>query len=574
MASVISPFFYPMAHFHLLQAVMLAGGLGLLIYGMKLMSEGLQQVAGRRMRRALHALTADRLRGVLTGFTTTLVMQYSSVASVLVVSFVNSGLLTLRKAVPVLIGANIGTTVKLLLFAAVGFSAINLTAIAGPLLALALPLLLLRGHRARTASDLLVGTALLFLAFALLKDNLPATGAEDLSFLKAVQGLGMLSHVAFIAVGAILALLVQSSSVALVITLALCQTGTLDFATGAALVLGENIGTTFIANIAALAGNAWAKRAARAHLLIKFVGATWALILFKPLLLGTAAITERWNGGDPWTDPEALKWSLAYLHVGFNLLNGLLLLQFIPWLEKAVAWMVPAQDDGGERHGLAYIEDPLTAIAPELSLAEARREIAKLGGIDRRMLGMVRELLTENDPQARAVLLQRIAKYEAITDRMEAEVDRFLARTATEVRNEADSLRIRGMLAMARDLEQAGDILFQMSRTLQRKTDERLWFMPEQRQELIGVFDLLEQACRVMLQNIEAEQGSPLLDQATLAVQKVHRQCERLQLGLIQIKESGDQDIRAGLVFSDLVNGGTRLAGHLLNVSRALAEPA
>jgi phosphate:Na+ symporter len=574
MAGVISPSFYPMAHFHLLQAVILAGGLGLLIYGMKLMSEGLQQVAGRRMRRALHALTADRLRGVLTGFTTTLVMQYSSVVSVLVVSFANSGLLTLRKAVPVLIGANIGTTVKLLLFAAVGFSAINLTAIAGPLLALALPLLLLRGHRARPASDLLVGTALLFLAFALLKDNLPATGAEDLSFLQAAQGLGMLSHVAFIAAGAVLALLVQSSSVALVITLALCQTGTLDYATGAALVLGENIGTTFIANIAALAGNAWAKRAARAHLLIKLVGAAWALILFKPLLLGIAAITERWNGGDPWTDPEALKWSLAYLHVGFNLLNGLLLLQFIPWLEMAVAWMVPAQDGGGERHGLAYIEDPLTAIAPELSLAEARREIAKLGGIGRRMLGMVRELLTENDPQARAVLMQRIAKYEAITDRMEVEVNRFLARTATEVRNEADSLRIRGMLAMARDLEQAGDILFQMSRTLQRKADERLWFTPEQRQELIGVFDLLEQACRVMLQNMEAEQGSPLLDEATLAVQKVHRQCERLQLGLIQIKESGDQDIRAGLVFSDLVNGGTRLAGHLLNVSRALAEPA
>lgn len=563
-----------MEHFNLLHAVMLAGALGLLIYSMKLMSESLQQVAGRRMRSALHALTADRMRGVATGFATTLVMQYSSVVSVLVVSFVNSGLLTLRKAIPVLIGANIGTTVKLLLFAAVGFSALNLTTIAGPLLALALPLLLMRGPMARPASQLLVGTALLFLAFALLKDNLPATGAENLAFLQALQGRGVLSHLAFIVIGAVLSLLVQSSSVALVLTLALCQAGTIDYATGAALVLGENIGTTFIANIAALAGNAWAKRAARAHLLIKLIGAAWALVLFKPMLLGIAALTERWNGGSPYTDPEMLKWSLAYLHVGFNLLNGLLLLQFIPWLEKAAARLVPASGDAGERHHLAYIEDPLTAIAPELSLAEARKELAKLGVICQRMLAMVRALLTENDARARAILMQRIAKYETITDRMEVEVDRFLARTATEVRDEADSRRIRAMLAGTRDLEQAGDILFQMSRTLQRKADQRLWFVPEQRQQLLQLFELLDKGFRIMLRNLEADQGAPALDEAVLNGQKVHRHCNQLHSHLLVSPASGEQDLRAGLVFSDLVNGSARLAGHLLKVSEALSERA
>lgn len=560
-----------MEHFNLLQPVMVAGALGLLLFSMKLMSEGLQQMAGRRMRRALHALTADRLRGVSTGFATTLVMQYSSVVSVLVVSFVNSGLLTLRKAIPVLIGANIGTTLKLLLFAAVGFSALDLTVIAGPLLALALPLLLMRGQRARPASHLLVGTALLFLAFALLKDNLPATGAENLAFLQALQGRGVLSHVAFILIGAVLALLVQSSSVALVLTLALCQAGTIDYATGAALVLGENIGTTFIANIAALAGNAWAKRAARAHLLIKLFGAAWALVLFKPLLLGVAAITERWNGGSPYTDPEMLKWSLAYLHVGFNLLNGLLLLQFIPWLEKVAARLVPASGDAAERHHLAYIEDPLTAIAPELSLAEARKEVAKLGVLCQRMLGMVRELLTENDVRARAVLMQRIAKYEGITDRMEVEVDRFLARTATEVRDEADSRRIRALLAVTRDLEQAGDILFQLSRSLQRKADQRLWFVPGQRQQLLQLFELLDKGFRIMLRDLEADQGAPALDEAVLNGQKVHRHGNQLRADLTVAPGSGEQDIRAGLVFADLVNGSTRLAGHLLKVSEALS---
>jgi phosphate:Na+ symporter len=563
-----------MEHFNLLHAVMLAGALGLLIFSMKLMSESLQQVAGRRMRSALHALTADRLRGVSTGFATTLVMQYSSVVSVLVVSFVNSGLLTLRKAIPVLVGANIGTTVKLMLFAAVGFSALDLTTIAGPLLALALPLLLMRGPMARPASQLLVGTALLFLAFALLKDNLPPPGAEQLSFLQALQGRGVLSHLAFIAIGAVLALLVQSSSVALVITLALCQAGTIDYATGAALVLGENIGTTFIANIAALAGNAWAKRAARAHLLIKLAGAAWALVLFKPLLLGIAAITERWNGGNPYQDPEVLKWSLAYLHVGFNLLNGLLMLQFIPWLEKAVIHLVPASGDAEERHHLAYIEDPLTAIAPELSLAEVRKEVAKLGVICQRMLGMVRALLTENDDRARAVLLQRIAKYEGITDRMEVEVDRFLARTATEVRDEADSRRIRSMLAVARDLEQVGDILFRMSRSLQRKADQRLWFVPEQRQELLRLFERLDRAFHIMLRNLEAAHGAPMLEEAVLNGQHVQRHCNQLRPDVPGAPGGSEQDIRAGLVFADLVDGSARLAGHLLHVSEALSDRA
>ncbi|HMN04756.1 MAG TPA: Na/Pi symporter [Flavobacteriales bacterium] len=563
-----------MGNFNLLNAVMLAGALGLLMYGMKLVSEGLQQVAGRRMRSALHALTADRLRGVLTGFATTLVMQYSSVVSVLVVSFANSGLLTLRKAIPVLIGANIGTTVKLLLFAAVGFSAINFNSVAGSMLAVALPLMVVGGQRARSASNLLVGSALLFLSFALIKDNLPSTGVEDLAFLQAAQGLGLLSHVAFVVIGAMLALLVQSSSLALVLTLALSQAGMLDYPTGASLVLGGNIGTTFIANIAALAGNAWGKRAARAHLLIKLIGVAWALLLFKPLLHGIAAITEQWDQGDPNTEPEALKWALAYLHVAFNLLNGLLVLQLIPWVEKTVSRMVPSTDGAGERHRLAYISDPLTAIPPALSLAEARREVARLGVIGRRMLGMVRELLTENDPQAQVELQQRIAKYEEITDRMEKEVDRFLSRTATEVRDKADSIRIQGMLAMTRELEQSGDVLLRMGGTLRRKAEDRLWFAPEERQELLGLFDQLELAFRLMLQNLDAEQGAPVLDEALRASQQAQGRGKQFLSDLAKAPVDGNRDPRAVPVLTELVNGCGHLGRHLDKVSMALADPS
>lgn len=554
-----------------MQFLMLAGALGLLVFGMKLMSESLQQAAGSRMRRVLDAMTADRLRGVFTGITTTMVMQYSSVVSVMVVSFVNSGLLTLRNAVPVLIGANIGTTLKLLLFAAVGFSALKLTGIAVPLLGLALPLLLMRDPRAKASSNLLVGTALLFLAFGLLRDSIPPPDANALAFLKTLQGMGIASHLLFVLIGALLAITIQSSSVALLLTLALCEAGTLDYTTGAAMVLGENIGTTFTANIAALAGNAWAKRAARAHLLIKVIGVAWALVFFRPFLAGIASITGWLNHGDPYTDPSVLKWSLTYLHLAFNLINGLVLLQFIPWIEKAVSRMVPVRSSPDEEYRLAYIEDPMMAITPELSLLEAKKEITKLGRLCHRMLGMVRDLLLENDPGDRALLLQRIAKYESITDRVEQEVGRFLARTGTEVREEATSLRIRAMLAMTSDLEHAGDILFQMSKTLERKTDERVWFAPEQRQDLLDMMGLLEQAFQIMVRNLEAEQDGVLLDEAILAEQNINRHRNHLRRGHLKDLGNSERNVRAGMVYTEVFNSCEKLGDHLMNVSEALA---
>ncbi len=557
--------------FGVVQFLMLAGSLGLLVFGMKLMSEGLQQVAGSRMRRVLNAMTADRLRGVFTGITTTIVVQYSSVVSVMVVSFVNSGLLTLRKAVPVLIGANIGTTLKLLLFAAVGFSALELPSIALPLLGLALPLLLMRDPKVKAVSNMLVGTALLFLALGLLKDNIPPPSAEALGFLGSLQGMGIASDLVFVGIGALLAFTIQSSSVALMLTLALCEAGTIGYVTGAALVLGENIGTTFTANIAALAGNAWAKRAARAHLLIKVFGVAWALVLFRPFLAGIAGVTERLNGGDPYNDASVLKWALTYLHFAFNVINGAILLQFIPWVEKAATRMVPARNAPDEEFRLEYIEDPMMSVAPELSLMEARMEIFKLGKLCQRMLGMVRDLLLESDTNRRAVLLQRIAKYETITDRLELEVGRFLTRTGTDVRDRDNSARIRALLSVAKDLENVGDVLFQMSKTLERKTDERLWFAPEQRQDLLDMIALLDTAFEVMGRNLQADEELIARDEAILAEHNINRQ--RNMLRRVQLKniESGDHNIRTGMVYTDLFNSCEKVGDHLMNVTEALS---
>ncbi|MBS1583831.1 MAG: Na/Pi cotransporter family protein [Bacteroidetes bacterium] len=556
--------------FGVVEFLMLAGSVGLFVFGMKVMSEGLQKVAGGRMRRVLDTMTGDRLRGLLTGFTTTAIVQYSSVTSVMVVSFVNAGVLSLRKAIPVLMGANIGTTVKLLLFTAIGFSAVKLSAIALPIMGLALPLLFMRTPRWRAVSELMVGAALLFLALEFLKDNIPQPSAQALRFLREVSDLGILSDLLFVLFGALLAIVIQSSSVALVLTVVLCETGTIGYEMAAALVLGENIGTTLTANIAALVGNAWAKRAARAHFVIKLFGAIWALVLFKPYLAGLALLTERIHHLDPFTQTAALKWALTYLHISFNILNAIILLQLVPWIEKVVTRMVPVRSAPDEEYRLEYIEDPVMALTPELSLLEAKKEIVKFGRLCHRMLGMVRDLLMETDATERALLLERIAKYEDITDRIEVEVSRFLTKTSTEARDEAVSERIRGMLGIIGDLERVGDILFQMSKSLERKNDERLWFSPEQRQNLLDTMALVEKAFTVMLRNLEAEGDAVSLDEAIDMEQRINQQRDRLRRSHLVSVESGDHNIKSGMVYADLFSSCEKLGDHLINVSEAL----
>ena len=556
--------------FGLLEFLMLAGSLGLFIYGMKLMSEGLQKVAGGRMRNVLETMTGNRLRGVLTGFTTTTIVQYSSVTTVMVVSFVNAGLLTLRQAIPVVMGANIGTTVKLLLFAFIGFSSVRLSTVAVPLLGLALPLLFMRGGKLKAVSELMVGAALLFLGLDLLKANVPVPSAQALSFLHELSAFGIGSDLLFVLFGAALAIITQSSSVALVLTVVLCEKGIIGYEMAAALVIGENIGTTLTANIAALVGNAWAKRAARSHFVFNSIGAVWALILLKPYLLGIASVTERINHVSPWTDSAALKWSLTYLHFSFNLFTTLLLIWFIPALEKLVTRMVPARGAPDEEYRLEYIGDPTMSLTPELTLVEAKKEIVKFGELCHCMLGMVRDLLIEKDNIERVSLLQRIAKYEDITDRVEVEISDFLTRTSAEVRDAAMSERIRGMLSIIGDLERVGDILFQMSKSMERKNDDRLWFSPEQRQHLLSMLALIDKAFEVMLKNLGAERDNVNLDEAMEFEQRINQQRDLLRRAHLINVESGDHNIKSGLIYSDLFNSCEKLGDHLINVSEAL----
>ncbi|MBK9174755.1 MAG: Na/Pi cotransporter family protein [Flavobacteriales bacterium] len=268
--------------FGLIEILTLAGSLGLFIYGMKVMSEGLQKVAGRRMRNVLSSMTANRFRGVLTGFVSTAVIQSSSAATVMVVGFVNAGLLSVRQAISVIMGANIGTTIKAVLFSWAVFADLSITKLAIPIIGIAFPLLFIKSPRARAGAEFFMGVALLFLGIEFLKQSVPAPSAEALSFLHGLSDRGLLSVLLFVAIGAALSAVIQSSSASIALTLVLCENGTIGYDMAAALVLGENIGTTLTANIAALVASAWAKRTARAHLLFNLIGVSWALLLFRP----------------------------------------------------------------------------------------------------------------------------------------------------------------------------------------------------------------------------------------------------------------------------------------------------
>ncbi|HRH71054.1 MAG TPA: Na/Pi cotransporter family protein [Flavobacteriales bacterium] len=557
--------------FGILEFLTLAGSLGLFIYGMKAMSEGLQKVAGSRMRGVLKVMTANRFVGVFTGFVTTVLIQLSSVTSVMVVSFVNAGLLSLRQSISMLMGANIGTTVKAILFSWLGFASIDIHAFALPIIGLAFPLLFFKGKQTKAIGEFMVGFAILFLGLEFLKDVMPLPTADGASVLGGLADLGVVSVLLFTGLGILFAMVVQSSSVALAATMVLCQHGIIGYEMAAATVLGMNVGTTVTANLAALVANVWGRRAARAHFVIKAIGVLWALLLFSPYLELIDLCVVHVRGASPYNDPNALVWALTYLHISFNVLNTLLLIGFVPQLEKLVTRMVPTRTQADEEYRLEYIDDPVMALSPELSLIEARKEISKFGRLAASMSGMLNQLLVSTNEMERAALIDKIARYEEITDRIEVEIGKYLTRTSAEAKDEEMSERIRGMLAIISDLERVGDIFFQMSRLLDRKHEERLWFTPEQRSNLQELLGLLDHAFSVMQKNLDAEDGRVSIDEAVEAEQLINQKRDQLRRAHLKSIETGDYNVKSGLVYNDLFSSCEKVGDHVINVSEALA---
>ncbi len=547
----------------------LFGALGFFIYGMKVMSEGIQKVAGTKMRQILRSMTSNRFKGVLTGFALTALVQSSSATTVLVVSFVNAGLLSLIESIGVIMGANIGTTITAWLISIIGFK-VKIANYALPIIAVGFPLMFLSKSKAKSWAEVLIGFALLFIGLSYLKDAVPDLRAnpEILEFLSQYADLGFISTLIFVLIGTVLTVVVQSSSAAMALTLVMANNGWIPFELAAAMVLGENIGTTITANLAALIANVHAKRAAAAHFIFNVFGVLW-IIIAMPLFLTVIGDYMTTNmGGSPFTDPEQIPIGLSIFHTSFNIINTLLLVGFVGFIGKTVIRMVPSKGDDEEFH-LEYIGTGMMQTA-ELSLEEAAKETAKFGEITARMSEFLRELILVDTPKKQRKLLKKIKKYEEITDRIDDELAKYLMRVSEGALSDESTRRVSGLLSISNDLESIGDIIYQMSRDLEKFFEGDIIFNSEQKEGMVAILDAIDEAFAVMNTNLSSKFSDVTIAEAYEKEIVINKTKKKLQKKHAKRIEAKVYNINSDTIYKDLFYASEKVGDHIINVTEAI----
>ena len=569
----------------ILQLFTLLGALGMFLYGMNLMSSGLQKAAGERMRSFLSAMTSNPFKGVLTGLGITSVIQSSSATTVMVVSFVNAGLLTLAQAIGVIMGANIGTTVTAWLVSWLGFKA-DISILAVPLMAVGFLLSNSKRNQRRNISELIVGFCLLFLGLSFMKESVPDLGEtpEVLAFVQSWSAHGFGSVLIFLAFGTVLTLILQSSSATMAITLIMLSMGWIPFDMACAMVLGENIGTTITANIAASVGNTQAKRAAMSHTLFNVFGVIWALILFKPFLRLVGLITASLFGlPDPSADGFAVStptsteataalYGLSMLHTLFNTINTLILIWFTKFIAKAVTWIVrQPKNQEQEVFRLKYISaGPLAT--PELSVEQAFDEIIHFAQISQKGTAYAKEAINETDADKFEALREKLVKYEQISDRIEYEIASFLNAVSADEVSEDTSAKIKAMYKIIGELESLGDSGEAISRILARKNIHKKDFDADTLKRLSVMADAVDEAYDVMIANLTAAHRGELttITNAYNIEDRLNSLRNNLRDAEIEAIDSGDKSYPASVYYIDIVNTYERMGDFMINVSQDL----
>ena len=477
------------------------GSLALLIYGMKVMSEALQKMAGSQLRHILGAMTTNRFTGMLTGTFITCAVQSSSATTVMTVSFVNAGLLTLAQAISVIMGANIGTTLTAWIMS-LGFN-VDLTLVVFP--AFFIGIILIYSKKRRYIGDFLFGIAFLFFALVLLSSAGKSLDLEHnpdaIQFFSSFDRNSHLTILIFLLIGTLITCIVQSSAAVMAITILLCSTGVLPIYLGIALVMGENIGTTATANLAALGANTQARRAAFAHLLFNVFGVIWVMCLFYPFVNFVCRLV----GYDPVNDtlPAAQKAALlpivlAMFHTCFNVCNTAVLIWFIPQMERVACWAIKVKVNKEEEDfRLRFIHSGIMK-TPELSVLEASKEIHSYAERTHRMFGMVRDLLTTKEDAAFDKLYERIEKYEGISDNMEVEIAKYLDQVSDAHLSDDTKEKVRDMLREITEIESIGDSCFNIARTIKRKRTIKEEFTEAQYDSINQMFELTDDALTQM----------------------------------------------------------------------------
>ena len=548
----------------------LIGSLALFLYGMKIMSEGLQKFAGDSLRRILTAMTTNRVTGVLTGVLITALIQSSSATTVMVVSFVNARLLTLTQSIGVIIGANIGTTVTAWLISALGFK-VDIAAFALPLLAFALPLFFSGKSSRKSIGEFVFGFAFLFMGLQSLKANAPDLGAnpEMLAFVQNYTDMGFFSIILFLFIGAILTKIVQASAATMAITLIMCANGWIDYHLGVALVLGENIGTTITANLAALTGNTQARRAALAHLVFNVFGVMWVLVLFYPFTNAVSwFVTHVMKVSDP---AVAVSFKLAAFHTAFNISNTFIMIWFVSLIEKTVCTLIkPKVED--EEYRLRYITGGMLSTA-KLSILQAHKEISLFAERTARMFNMVKELFYEKNEETFLKTYSRIEKYENISDRMEIEIANYLTEVSEGRLSSESKEEIRIMLRAVSEIESIADSCNNLARSIKRRNEFKSEFTEEQNKHLDHMFELVSGALDRM--NVILHKPELVHDDINPSYNienEINNYRNQLKSRNIEDINNKLYQYKDGVYYMDMVSESEKLGDYVLNVVQAVIE--
>jgi len=553
----------------------LLGSLGFFLFGMKLMSESLQKVAGDRMRSILSAMTSTRLKGVFTGFLITAIIQSSSATTVMLVSFVNAGLITFTESIGVVMGSNIGTTVTAWLISILGFK-VKMSYIVLPLIGVTFPLLFSKKANRNNWGQVIMGFAIIFIGLDFLKDATPDINSnpEILQFLTGFSDYGFFSILIFILIGSVLTMIIQSSSATMALTLVMCFNGWVSFEMAAAMVLGQNLGTTITANLAALIANTSAKRTAMAHMFFNLFGILLILPFFTPFLELISSISEHYGyspmssaGQSPEATAAAIPIALSIFHTVFNILNTLILLWFVKPIEKFIVRIVK-QKDTDEEFKLQFISTGLLSTI-DLSILQAKKELIVFTERVDKMFDRTRQLLVSSSSKEITYLQEKITKSEEISDQLEVEISTYLAEVSKQGLSQNSVESINRILQTTTQIESIADACFAISKNITRKNSGKIQFTDTMTKDLINYSDLVTEKFNMMIEVIkdpELKIGVVELKAMMLDIRKAH---EDLQKEHFRNIKNGVYKTKVGVVYADIYAELSRiasLANHIIRI--------
>lgn len=554
------------------QILKVLGSLGLFLYGMTMLSESLQKVAGDRMRAILASMTSNSFKRVLTGLLITAIIQSSSATTVMVVSFVNAGLLSLAQSIGVIMGANIGTTVTAWIISLLGFQA-DIASLSIPLIGVGFVFMMMKSKKKKSVGELIIGFALLFLGLSFLKSSVPdlSQTPEVLEFLKEWTSFGFLSVLIFVFIGTLLTIVLQSSSATIALTLVMSSYGWIPFEMAAAMVLGENIGTTITANIAAAVANVSAKRAALAHTVFNVFGVFWVLMVFSPIVNLVANLTVAIGAGDPFTNPASTLYGISLLHTLFNITNTLLLVWFTPQIVKLVTYVIKTPETE-EVFRLQFIQGGLLNTS-ELSLTQAKQEIVSYAKLAQRQYDYVRQAVHNSEKSNFDELYAKLEHYEQVTDRIEIEIARYLNNISEGEVSELSGKRIQAMYTIISEIESIGDSGYNIARILQRKNVYKSKFDDEMVKKIDKMLDLIDNAFRHMIDNLD--KGYTVItniNNAEDSENSINEYRNYLKEEHLLNLETNKYNYQTGVFYMDLIAECEKVGDYIINVSEAIME--